>query len=886
MRPSFLVSLAVWALATPAWAAEPLKPAPERFASADTQEVPSFQRHILPLMGKLGCNGRACHGSFQGQGGFRLSLFGYDFKADHEALLKGENPRIDLKEPTLSLALEKPTQAVPHKGGKRMDEGGWEYRMFLRWIEAGAKGVDEQDRRFERLEVTPTQIVFSKPGETAQLRVIAHWSDGSSEDVTPLSRFRTNNEAISDISDSGLVTAVGPGDTNVVVFYDNGVAPVESLLPVSELVGPRYPDVPTPTRVDALVVEKLRKLGIVPSEQASDAEFLRRVSLDMTGTLPSPAEIEAFLADTAADKRAKKVDELLERPTYAAWWATRLCDLTGNNAQNLEERNARNELSRQWYEWIYRRVQENTPYDKLVEGLVMAVSRRPGQDYQAFSAEMSAYCRKSDPADFTERPDMPHFWARRTFKDPAERALGFAYTFLGVRLQCAQCHKHPFDQWTQEDFNEFRDFFNPIVYGAPPDMRKEYAELNKAIGKDRKEIAKRLANGDPYPWKEVFVAAIREGDDGKGKAKGEKNRKRPQPTVVVTAKLLGGDNVELKKGSDPRELLMSWMRQKDNPYFARAFVNRVWAAYFNVGIIEPPDDLNLANPPSNAALLDYLAQGFVEHGYDMKWLHREIANSRTYQLSWKANDTNRLDERNFSHAVPRRLPAEVAYDAIQLATAAPEGMAAAIEKPQGRAIALGKSLDRDGKNQNSYALTVFGRPARLTNCDCERSNEASLLQTIYLRNDQEMLSTIEKSGWLRQLDREFRPAKNGKGQDENLEAALEKARQRLAKIKKDNAKNVKLLAQAEARVAQLEARLKEQPPAASGGEPAAEPAPMPVEQSSRLVREAYLRTVSRPPSDAELARSQEYLAAAGDPVAGIRDLLWALLNTKEFIVNH
>lgn len=892
-------------------AAEVLKPANERFA-AETQEVPSFQRHVLPLMGRAGCNGRSCHGSFQGQGGFRLSLFGYDFKADHEALLKGEKPRVDLQDVPESLMILKATLEVPHKGGKRIEVDGWEYRLFTRWIQSGAKGVDEHDVGFERLEISPNQIVFTKPGETVQLKVTAVWRDGAQEDVTPLCRFRTNDESVSEIDPSGLVTAVGVGDTHIVAFYDNGVAPVQTLLPVSDQLGPKYPTVPTPTRVDELVVQKLKTLGMVPSDVCTDAEFLRRVSLDMTGTLPAPAEVESFLADTSADKRAKKIDELLDRPAYSAWWATRMSDILGNNPVNFQGNNngIEQRSATLWYTWLEKRLRDNVPYDKIIEGMLVANSRKAGQSYDDFLAEMAAIFRKENPTDMNEHQSIPFFWERRTFNQPPERSMAVAYAFLGIRLQCAQCHKHPFDQWTQDDFNQFTNFFGRVVYAQPSgkDEKQRFNELSQLINKkDNKDKGRTLlASGQPYPFREVYVqanaAAAKKGND--------KNNKKPKVTQSVTARALGEDLIDLAPGVDPRQLLMNWLREKDNPYFAKAFVNRVWAAYFGVGIIEPADDLNLANPPSNAPLLAYLQQGFIDRGYDVKWLHREIANSRTYQLSWRTNDTNRLDSRNFSHASPRRLPAEVTVDAIQLALASSDQLAKWAKDPTGRTITKTDGFVRNRGNAD-YALGIFGRPARLTNCDCERSPDPSLLQTIYLRNDAEIFNKLTRSEWLREIDKRLGVALNdaqreqgkanrdrmaGKGQRKQLKQGIEKTEALIAQLKKPEAtpEQTEKLGAAEKRLANLKerlAKLKETPEAEP--EPTAAPEPVAVAKITlpdsdweALVREAYLRTVSRPPTAEELQRSKQYIMESEQPATGMRDVVWALLNTKEFIVNH
>jgi len=795
--------------------ADPIPPANVRFQKADTEEVPSLQRHVIPAMGRLGCNGRACHGSFQGQGGFRLSLFGYDFKSDLDALLGGDDPRISLKSPKDSLMLKKPAKQTAHKGGKRMDVDSWEYNLMLRWIVAGAPPVKEKDATFAALEIEPREIVFGKNGETKQLKIVAKWSDGTVEDVTPLCRFRSNDESIATISESGLVTSVGKGDTAIVAFYDNGVGTVSVLQPVSDQIGSKHPKVETPTKIDELVVEKLRKLGIVPSESCTDAEFLRRVSLDMTGTLPQADEVAAFLNDKTADKRDKKIDELLTRPEYAVWWATRLCDFTGNSAANGVlggEQGLRNEVARQWHHWLERRVRDNVSYDKVVEGIILATSRKQGQSYEDFCKEMSGYFRKDKPVDFADRETMPYFWTRRLLGKPDERALSFAHAFLGVNLQCASCHKHPYDQWTKQDFDQFTIFFNGIRYGAG--NRVETQAMKKAVslegdedsGAYKRKFVELLADGKVLPFKELAVPVnLKKLTANAARAKAGTGR-------VLTPKILGGEEVIDRDYVDPRQPLMNWLREDDNPYFARAFVNRVWAGYFSSGIIDPPDDLNLANPPSNPALLDYLSEAFVKSGFDMKWLHRTIALSATYQRSWRANETNKLDERNFSRANLRRLPAEVAYDALVMATGSDDARKKLQADPAGLR-SIGSSSCMSGRATDQYAVNLFGKPPRATNCDCERSSEPTLLQTVYLQNDPEVLKMLDRpDGWLKQV----------------------------AKTK--------------------------------------------VTDQDELIRQAYLRTLNRLPDEREMGVSRK--ALEGGVTSGLRDLMWALVNTKEFMVNR
>jgi len=845
--PAAALLVALSCYATTPHAAEVLPSAETRFAANDTaanaganKTEPSFQRHVLPLLGRLGCNGRACHGSFQGRGGFRLSLFGYDFAADHEAITAGKQPRIDRAAALKSLLIAKPSLAVEHEGGKRLPPGGWEARLLERWVVAGAKPVAASDPSFVALEVEPREIVFAKSGDKAALRVVALWSDGTREDVTPLCRFRSNDESTAVVDPAGRITSVASGDTEIVAFYDNGVVPVSVLFPYGDESSRAAATAFSVSaklskthlvpygKIDELVLAKLVKLGITPSGLCSDAEFLRRVSLDLTGTLPSAEETAAFLADTSLGNRAKKIDELLARPAYTAWQTNRLCDITGNSAATGPlggERGLNEAKSRHWYRWIYRRVAENRPYDEIVEGIVLAVSRKPDQDFADYCREMAGYFRTENPTDFADRATLPHYWTRKTLGKPEDKALAFAHTFLGVSLQCAQCHKHPFDQWTKQDFDQFTAFFAGLRWGDTGNARAEAQVMKKELGltmdedsgKYRDLVIKLAAAGTLQPFKELTVPPAKKLTE-RERAQREANNKAAATNAklkrVITPRLLGGEEVIASEYPDPRLPVMDWLRQPDNPYFAKAFVNRVWAGYFHRGLIEPTDDLNLANPPSHPELLDYLTDRFIASGYDMKALHREIANSRTYQLSRVPNETNKTDERNLSRAVIRRLPAEVAYDALTLATASTaERQALDADPAAARAIGIGGGAL--AKSPSAYALNLFGKPARLINCDCERSLEPSLLQTVYLRNDGDLWKRLDpKTGWLAEVKEQKRTDVPG------------------------------------------------------------------------LVRDAYLRTLNRRPYDGELKIAGAHFADNKDPVEGLRSLMWALLNTKEFLLNH
>ncbi|MEW4487856.1 DUF1549 domain-containing protein [Thalassoglobus sp. JC818] len=857
----------------------------DRFQSPDVSEIPDFQKHVVPLMGRLGCNGRACHGSFQGQGGFRLSLFGYDFEMDHEGL----SDRIDTDEPLDSYALQKPTLIEPHEGGKRMDVGEWEHTVFLKWIEGGAKGV-KTPLKLNALVVSPKEIQFSNKNQNQPLSVTAVWADGTEEDVTCLCRYTTNDETICQVDEDGVVSSGEVGDSHIVVAYDGAVVPIPVLRPVSDQTGSNFPELAATTAIDEHVVNKLSKMGIIPSDVCTDAEFLRRVSLDMTGTLPTAKEVREFLADSSADKRERKIDELLDSPAYSAWWTTQLCDWTGCNDQALNNVNPSNRQrgSEDWYDWIYKRIENNVPYDQIVENIVIANSREPGENYREYSERMSSYARDED-ASYADQDGLIYFWGRNNFRATEDRAIGFAYTFMGTRIQCAQCHKHPFDVWTQKDFQEFEQFFTRVNFARNGADRKEYNEIVEELGlkdlngnEQRRAMEKALKDGKTIPFPELTISTPRlTGAQKKKIAEAKAKGKKAQATGKM-ARLLGEQTVDVDNIDDPRTALMDWLRQSPTQLFAKAFVNRVWANYFNRGIVEPTDDLSLGNPPSNGPLLDYLAQGFIDSGYDMKWVHREICLSDTYQRSWKPTETNIHDERNFSRAVPRRLPAEVAYDAITMATLNDDRAELFTNDLDGRALTQ-TSPPRNARGGIDYALSVFGRSTRESNCDCDRSSEASLLQTLFVRNDDDTLNMLDdRNGWLASLSRQSQEKAADAGvkrKVENLERRMAQLQRQLKKAEKAGSKGQvtkleKQLAATELQLLPLTA------------EPTANEGKKSQQDLNALIEEAYLRTVSRFPSESEQTIAMAHLKDSEDLNAGIKDLMWALLNTKEFLVNH
>jgi hypothetical protein len=755
----------------------------ERWAEGGPGGTPGFTRHIVPLLGKQGCNNRACHGSFQGQNGFRLSLFGFEPETDRREILEdeGEGPRARVTSPDESLILRKPTETVDHGGGKRLDVGSWQYRMLRQWIADGGKYDPKSEPRLVRFEVTPKEVVLRDKAAKASLRTVARFSDGTSEDVTGLTIFTTNDQATATVSERGEVSAVRTGDTAIVARYGGSVASTQVLVPFAE-DAPAAAFLPH-NQVDEFVLAKLRKLNVQPSELCSDEVFLRRVYLDLIGTLPIADEARAFLVDRDPGKRARLIDALLERPEYALYWGMKFSDWTGNGPYPFFDPTKANWM---WQRWLEDKLARNVPYDDLVRRILCATSLE-GRSRAEFLAEVAEIQHKNegrgnfDDGTYARRQTLDLYWLKVQHRDPTTAALQTANAFLGLRLECAQCHNHPFDRWTQRDYEGFKSFFMFVQY-ANPETGTEGNVNFRGYGRESVEP------GVGRRW----AGTVRK----------------------VPPKLLGGGAIATGGGQDPREALWEWMRAPDNEFFAPALVNRIWAHYFGRGLVHPADDFNQGNPPSNPALLKWLAQDFIAHQFDVKHLHRTLLNSRTYQLSWKPNASNKLDTTNYSHALLRRLPAEVLMDAVAQVTGVPDEFAWVPRGKGTRAVGQASPPAAHSIQRAGYAMTIFGRPDREKTCDCERSNEPSVAQALYLINDQQIHAKLASpNGRLARLLREFR-------------------------------------------------------------------------DDRALVEELYLTALARFPTAEEVKAHLEHVAKAPSRQQGMRDVMWCLLNIREFVFNH
>ncbi|PHS14857.1 MAG: S-layer protein [Blastopirellula sp.] len=708
----------------------------------------SFVNDVMPVLTKAGCNTGVCHAKAGGgQNGFQLSLLGFEPLEDYESIVKqGRGRRVFHSVPEKSLFLAKAVGDQPHGGGVRLAKQSEEFSVLRQWIEQGTQFSHDQEVELVSVEVQPARGIL-KMHETQQLKAVATYSDGTTRDVTQTALFESNAEAMAEVNETGLVLVQDiPGKVAVMVRYQGQIAVFTAAVPVGATVDNLPPE---KNFVDKHVFANLKELGIPTSDVCDDSIFLRRVSLDIAGRLPTDEETTAFLASTDSDKRDQVIDRLLRSPAYADFFANKWTSLLKNRRDDASDITS----NFAFHAWIRDSLLANAPYDQIVRELLAATGTVIG--------------------------NPPVAWYKRV-KDPKQQLEDVAQLFLGVRMQCAQCHHHPFERWSQDDYYSLSAFFTQVGR-KPTGIRGEDLIFHK---------------------------------------RGIATAKNVKTGLLLKPAAFGDDVGEISPDEDPRLRLADWMSNKENPFFAKALVNRYWKHFFKRGLIEPEDDIRDTNPPTNPELLSALEQHFIESGFDLKDLVRVITRSSAYQLSAFSNEHNLADRQNYSRYYPRRLQAEVLLDSIDDLTGTTTKFA---NLPAGtRAIAL----PDNSYNKASALLKVFGRPDNSSVCECERVQSSSLAQSLHLINSTELKSKLA----------------SGSGR-----AAI--------------------LAKSE----------------------------LPAEEK---ITGLYLTAFARKPSTDELNTALEYLNQpvvdyTGKPInaskaahQNYQDLIWALINAKEFLFNH
>jgi len=699
----------------------------------------NFTNQIVPIFTKLGCNTGACHGKSGGQNGFRMSLLGFYPKEDYEFLVKeNQGRRIFPSSPEYSLLLTKPTNVVAHGGGKRIDADSFEARLLIRWIDQGMPFGSDDDPVVEQIEVFPKSRKMNR-GADQQLSVVAHYSDGTKADVTRMVKFESNDAEQAEVTATGLVKTIDvPGEVAIMVRFQDHVTVFRSIIPMGlPVTAP-----PAKNYIDQHVFARLTDLGIPPSKVCDDSTFIRRVTVDIAGRLPTSEEVTVFLASTAGNKRDQLIDRLLASGDYAVLFASKWIAVLRNqqNAQSGAD------VTKAFHKFVRDAMAANMPYDQFVRTILTA------------------------SGDTRSVPAANWFAQIAT---PVTQAEDVAQLFLGLRIQCAHCHHHPFEKWTQNDYYGLTAFFT----------RTKRTQVK--IGKNQNDQRRMTIAFDP----------------GVAQSLNPRTKQNVKPTP------LEGDPIELANDQDPRTALLAWMTAPENPFFARTLVNRYWKHFFGRGIVEPEDDMRITNPPSNPALLDTLESSFKQSRFNLKGLVKTLCQSTAYQLDSVPNEFNADDRQNFSRYYGRRLQAEVLLDAIDQVT---KTQTKFNKLPEGtRAIQL------PDNSFDTYFLTVFGKPKAASACECERSDDANLAQALHLLNSPEVQAKLA--------------AKDGRTQ---------------------------LLAADTTR------------------------------GHAERVTDLYHTVFARPPRENELDLVLQHLQRAETPQQGYEDLLWALINTKEFLFNH
>ena len=708
----------------------------------------SFRNDVMPVFFKEGCNTGDCHGSSRGQDGFQLSLFGYDLGGDYFRLIE-EHPgrRINPAAPKKSLLLAKATGSVTHTGGELFTVKSDSYRILLGWLEQGARRDPDDAPVPEEIRFKNDSYKFPKPGGTLQTKVTATYSDGSERDVTRWTVFSTNNESVAKVDEAGFLTAIKPGGAHIFARFDAFTVGMEiTVLPEGKFT---WSDPPVKNYIDELVFAKLKDMRIQPSGLCTDEQFLRRVTIDLTGQLPTPEEYQTFIASSDPGKRAKRIDTLIKRDDFsemlAARWSEWLRIYTDTNPGSGTAPIA----GWNYYQWILDQMLENTPIDQFASALVTG-----------------------NGSNLTNPPSNYYTMLPQGHINPVRLSEDTAQIFLGIRTQCAQCHNHPFDRWTIDDYYSFQSFFMGVRRKHGSEAREYYTYID--------------VDADPAP--------------------------HPVDGRPMAHKFLGGDYADVED-KDPRKVLAAWMTSPENELFREHMANRIWFLFFGKGIVDPVDDVRISNPPSNGPLMTELGRRFAEdYQYDQRKLIREICNSRTYQLSASTNESNRTDYRLFSHSGLRRMRADVLFDCL---TQALDYKHAFRRSSAERAVEMFEGGRHD--SFNSYFFNTFGQAKRETVCVCEDVTDANLSQSLHLIN--------------------------GKTIDHALQ------------------RNPKLIPY-----------LMEQH-----------------DDPESIVEALYIRALSRKPSEKEMAGILETFKGVEDRNARqkkFNNVLWALLNSSEFMFNH
>ncbi len=643
---------------------------PLEVRNLDNPAPVSFHNEIVPLLTKARCNAGGCHGKAEGQNGFKLSIFGFDAAADFSAIVKeGRGRRVSIASPDRSLLLLKGAAEVPHGGGRKIEPDGYHFTRLKRWIAEGARfdSPDSDQSRIVAIEVEPRQQSLLAGG-SQQLRVTAIDGAGGRRCVTAEAEYESNASSIAEVNRRGLVEASDiPGEAAILVRYLGHVGVSRITLPRPDVTFERPPEV---NFIDRLVWDKLQLLGIRPSDVADDATFIRRVYLDTIGTLPTSQEVRAFLADHRADKRQRLIDQLLERDEYVDYWTMRWLDILRADQLKISPQGT---VAMQ--RWLRRQFQENRPFDEVARDLLTVQGSTTAEG----------------PASFY-----------KILRKPDEASRAISQLLLGVRIECAQCHHHPSERWSQADYVGLASYFTGVKIKKLPNGNEAVVSLG---GQDL-----------PHP---------RSGD-------------------AVPARPLGAAPSDFSTLNDRRVALADWMTSESNPFFSKALANRLWGHYLGRGLVEPIDDMRDTNPASNEPLMNALADHLREVRYDVRAFTRTLLNSRVYQLSARSNTSNAGDVQNFSHASYKTLPAEVLLDAINQSTGVAENFNG---WPTGyRAIQVWDN------RMPSYFFRIFGRPVRASVCECERSGEPSIAQSLHLLNSPEIMAKVQdRQGTARQL---------------------------------------------------------------------------------------------------------------------------------------